>query len=125
MSKPLHASSQAAQEMQAQAEEAAEAAAADVAAVRQQHAEAAAELAELVGERERWQADWQQERATVEAERAALLASLEVRRHPAVSLPLGRTGCSAWHASRQPLQASPGKHDPLARSPGRCCSGGW
>lgn len=71
---------QGAQEMQVQAEDAAEAAAAEVAAVRAQHAESAAELGELLAERERWQADWDAERARLEAERAAVLALLEVGR---------------------------------------------
>lgn len=79
---------QGAADAQAQAEAAAEARAAEVARVREQHEAAAAELEELLGARERWAEAWGEERACAEADRAALLASLQARvnccqKHPA------------------------------------------
>jgi hypothetical protein len=65
-------------EARAEAEAAAEDAAEQVAAVQQQYEEALAQMARLGKERQQWQQDWDAERRRMEADKAALLASMEV-----------------------------------------------
>ena len=73
------APAQGAADAQAQAEAAAEAGADEVAHVRACHEAAAADLRAMLAERERWAEAWERERAGAEADRAALLASLQAR----------------------------------------------
>ncbi len=70
---------QGAKEAKAQAEAAAAASAAEVAGVKKQYDAAAADLDRLAKERERALEDWDQERRSIDADRAALLASMEAR----------------------------------------------
>lgn len=69
---------QGAKEAKAQAEAAAEASAAEVARIRQQCDAAAADLDRLAAQREEALHAWEEERPQIDADRAALLSSMEV-----------------------------------------------